>query len=164
MVLCFKNRFLARFPCRVVKSSPEWRAGHSGRDSCLADSALRVKISPIEKSKKVFFYRFRSFDVDSKSMHELKRLFIVLIQNFISLQIVFVIVGENGFHSGICLHPFVLLDLFDSVTLVWVFDKHVSDQVFAFCGGNEILRLTLSKLNIKFAAAVNLIKLDTPRN
>ena len=95
-------------------------------------------------------------------MHELKRLFVVLIQNFLSLQIVFVIVGENGFDSGICLHPFVLLDLFDSVTLVWVFDKHVSNQVFAFCGGNEVLRLT-SKVNIKFAAAVNLIKLDSQK-
>ena len=82
-------------------------------------------------------YRFRSFDINAKSVHELERLFVVLIQNFISLQIFLVVVAENSFNSGIGLHPFVFLDLFDGVPLVWVFDKHVSDQVLAFCGGNE---------------------------
>lgn len=97
-------------------------------------------------------------------MHEFESLFVVLIQNFLSLQIFFVIVGEDGFYSRICLHPFVFLDLFDSVTLVWVFDKHVSNQVFAFCGGNENWTLKLSKLNMRFAATANLIKLETPSN
>ena len=92
-------------------------------------------------------------------MHEFQRLFVVLLQNFLSLEIFFIIVGENGIYSGICLHPFVFFDLFDSVTLVWVFDKHVSYQVFAFCGGNDNWTLKLSKPNMKFAATVNLIKL-----
>ena len=97
-------------------------------------------------------------------MHKLECLFIVLIQNFISLQIFFIIEGENGFNSGICLHPFVLLDLLNGVPLVWVFDKHMPNQVLALCGGNENKALKLSKLNMKFAVTINLISLKTLRN
>ena len=80
------------------------------------------------KSTDVFsLYLFRSFDINAKPLHELQCLFVVLVQYLVPFKVEIVVVSQNSFDSGVGLHPFVLLYLFDCVSLVWIFDEHVSN-------------------------------------